>query len=118
MRMLASSVLALILALPVPAQTAHNAVLKWNASPDAAANPSLGYNVYKLAAACPTSGTAGFSKVNSSPISALTYTDTPLAIGPVCYYVTATLGGVESTPSNTAGGSVSPATVSITITVQ
>lgn len=120
MRIVASSLIALLLlAVPVPAlpQTAHQAVIKWNPSPDAAANPTLGYNVYKLVNACPASGTAGFTKVNASPISALTFTDSPLGIGPVCYYATATLNGAEGVPSNTAGGTVTPATVSITITL-
>jgi hypothetical protein len=110
-------ILSLFIAFGVNAQAAHNAVIKWGASPDAGANPSLGYNVYKLATTCPASGTAGFSKVNSAPISALTFTDSPLAVGSVCYYVTATLNGTESVPSNTAGGTVTPATVSITITI-
>lgn len=106
-----------IAAFPLRAQAAHSAVIKWNASSDAAANPTLGYNVYKLVGACPASGTAGFAKVNSTPISALTFTDSGIGVGPVCYYVTSTLNAAESIPSNTAGGTVSPATVTITVTV-
>ena len=117
-------VLLLAFVVPVPAQaTPHSAKITWGASSDAAANPSLGYNVYRLAGACPTTapttvGTGGFAKVNSSPIAALTYTDTPLPIGPVCYYGTATLNGAESVPSNVMGGTVSPATITINISLQ
>lgn len=110
-------VLIAILVAPACAQAAHQAVLKWGASPDAAANPALGYNVYRLAGACSASGTAGFSKVNAAPITALTFTDSGLGVGPVCYYVTSTLNGAESAPSNTAGGTVGPAAVVITVTV-
>jgi hypothetical protein len=106
-----------IAAFPLPAQAARKAVVTWNASSDAAANPTLAYNVYKLAGACPASGTAGFAKVNTSPVSALTFTDSGIGVGPVCYYVTATLNGAESIPSNTAGGTVGPSTVVITVTV-
>lgn len=115
---IASFALLLMLVLPARAQAAHSAVLSWGASSDAAANPSLSYNVYKLSAACPATGTTGFSKVNTTQISALTFTDSSLSIGPVCFYVTAILNGAESVPSNTAGGTVGPQTVILKITLQ
>jgi hypothetical protein len=100
------------------AQTAHQAVLTWTASSDAAANPTLGYNVYRLSASCPKQGTSGFTKLNSAPVMALTYTDTPLPVGNVCYCVLATLNGVESKPSNKAGGTVGPGTVVLMLQIQ
>lgn len=104
---------------PLRAQAAHSAVIKWSASPDAAANPTLGYNVYRFQGTCPTGTTPTFVKVNAAPITALTYTDSGLALGNVCYYVTAVLNGVESVPSASAGGTIPPAGVTtITVTVQ
>lgn len=114
--------LALAFAVPSQAQAAHNAVITWNASTDAAANPTLAYNIYKLSGSCPataptTVGTGGFAKVNSSPIAGLTFTDTPLPIGPVCYYGTSILNGAESVPGSLGGGIVSPSTITIRIQV-
>ena len=106
-----SAIIALCLALmfvAAPARAQHSASLSWTASPDAAANPSLGYNIYRLSGACPTSGTAGFTKLNATPISTTTYTDASVGLGSFCYYVTATLNGAESVPSNTASAVVLP----------
>ena len=93
----------LLLSSPAKAQ-AHSAVLSWNASPDA----GVSYNVYRLTGACPASGTAGFTKLNAAAVTTLTYTDSTVALGAVCYYVTATLNGAESVPSNTASAVVLP----------
>lgn len=100
----------LLLVAPMNAQT-HSATLKWTASTDAAANPSLAYNVYRLIGSCPAvvpatvAGAVGFQKINSAPITLLTYTDNgfplpPLPPGLYCYFATSTLGGAESNPSN------------------
>ena len=117
-------VLLSIAAVPSRAQTPHSAVLTWNASSDAAANPSLTYNAYKFLGPCPIGttivATSQFTKINTTPITKLSYTDTNLSVGSnVCYYVTASLNGVESVPSASAGGTVPPAGVTtITVTVQ
>jgi hypothetical protein len=100
--------LALALAFAAPAKAQHSASLSWTASSDAAANPSMGYNVYRLAGACPTSGTAGFTKLNSTPVTTTSFTDSTIALGNACYYVTATLNGAESVPSNTASAVILP----------
>jgi hypothetical protein len=91
-----------------PARAQHSASLSWTASSDAAANSTLGYNVYRLTGACPASGTAGFTKLNSTPVTSTTYSDTTIGPGSFCYYVTATLNGAESVPSNTASAVVLP----------
>jgi hypothetical protein len=91
-----------------PTLAQHSASLTWTASADAAANPTLGYNVYRLAGACPASGTTGFTKLNASPITTTTYSDASVGLGTFCYYVTATLNGAESVPSNTASAVVLP----------
>ena len=99
-------VLALVFAAPAKAQ--HSASLTWTASTDAAANPTLGYNVYRLAGACPASGTAGFTKLNTVTVSTTSFTDSTISLGNACYYVTATLNGAESVPSNTASAVILP----------
>jgi len=88
---------------------AHSAVLTWAAPDDASATAS--YNIYRASGLCPASGlgTLVFSKVNASPITALTFTDTSVKVGgQYCYYGTHAEGAVESIPSNTAGGTVTP----------
>ena len=82
----------------------HSVVLTWTASPDAAANPSLTYNAYRLTGAC--SATATFTKINTAPIASVTFTDTSVAPGAYCYYVTASLNGIESVPSNQAAAAI------------
>lgn len=105
------AVTALCLALMLfasPARAQHSASLSWTASSDAAADPTLGYNIYRLAGPCPASGTTGFTKLNASPVTTTTYSDATVGLGTVCYYVTATLNGAESVPSNTASAVVLP----------
>jgi hypothetical protein len=101
-------ILSLALVFAAPARAQHSASLAWTASSDAAANPGLGYNVYRLAAACPASGTTGFTKLNTAAVSTTSFTDSTVGLGNVCYYVTATLNGAESVPSNTASAVVLP----------
>jgi hypothetical protein len=104
----ASAVLALALALASPAKAQHSASLSWTASSDAAANPTLAYNVYRLTGACPSSGTAGFTKLNTTPVTATSFTDATIVLGSACYYVTATLNGTESVPSNATSAVILP----------
>lgn len=106
-----SAVIALSVSLiffASPARAQHSASLSWTASPDAAANPSLGYNIYRLSGACPASGTAGFTKLNATPVTTTSFSDATVGLGSFCYYVTATLNGAESVPSNTASAVVLP----------
>jgi hypothetical protein len=85
------------------AQQSQSTYLRWAASSDAAANPSLTYNVYR-ASSC--SGT--FTKINSAPVTATTYLDNQPPPGSYCYRVTAVLNGVESNPSNAATATILP----------
>jgi hypothetical protein len=91
-----------------PSRAQHSVSLTWTASTDAAANPLLTYNVYRLIGACPASGTAGFTKLNAAPVMTPAFTDANVGLGNFCYYVTATLNGAESVPSNTASAVVLP----------
>jgi hypothetical protein len=67
--------LAITLATPA-ARAQHSVILTWTASTDAAANPSLTYNVYRS----PTC-TGTFAKRNSSPITSTSYAETGVLPG-------------------------------------
>lgn len=87
-----------------PALSQRSVRITWQASSDAAANPSLTYNVYR-ASSC-----AGqFSKVNASPVSFTSYVDATVGVGAAyCYRVTAVLNGLESAPSNQVIAAIPP----------
>jgi hypothetical protein len=106
------ALLALI-AFPASAQAAHSVTLTWTASTDS----GVAYNVYRGSGICPTSGTTGLTKLGSVAVGTLTYTDSTVTPGAYCYYVTATLAGAESKPSNLVGPSILPGTVTVTVTV-
>ncbi len=87
-----------------PAHAQYIVRLTWTASSDAAANPSLTYDVYR-AASCP----GHFVKINSAPVTGTSYVDSSVGTGVAyCYQVTAVLAGVESAPSNQAVAAVPP----------
>jgi hypothetical protein len=88
--------LAMTLATPA-ARAQHSVTLTWTASTDAAANPSLTYNVYRS----PTC-TGTFAKRNASPITSTSYAETGVLPGSYCYQVTSVLSGSEGAPSNQA----------------
>jgi hypothetical protein len=79
------------------------------------------YNVYRQNSGCPTTqpvSTSGFTKLNASPVSTLTFSDSPVVVGTTyCYIVTAVSAGAESGPSPDAGATpipFSPATLQLT----
>ena len=93
-----ATILALLALVAVQSHAqSQSAYLRWVASASAATNPSLTYNVYR-ASTCAGS----FSKISSAPVATTTYLDNEPGPGSYCYQVTAVLGGVESSPSNTA----------------
>jgi hypothetical protein len=105
-------IVLLLLAFPLSAQTTHKVVITWNDT----VNPSgTTYNIYKASTAC--TGTPTFVKLTSTPITAMTYTDSGVPAGTYCYYATAVGPGGESAQSNTGTASVVGAPNAITITV-
>lgn len=93
----------------------HCVVLNWTASSDGAANPTLGYNVYKGSTAggenisTPLNGTT-LSATNCPTSGACTFTDNSVSVGQnVFYVVKASLNGTESVASNEISVKVSPA---------
>jgi chitinase len=107
----------IILINPVMAQ-GHTATLTITPASDAVSG-TTGYNIYRTPNACPVTGIGSltWTKLTTTPITATTYTDSTLTPGTWCYYVTANLGGVESVPSITAGGTAKPNTVTFSITI-
>ena len=71
----------------------HSVALSWNASTSTVA----GYNVYRS-----TVSGSGYTKVNSSLVAGLTYTDSTVQSGTTYFYVTTAVDstGMESTYSN------------------
>ena len=113
-------VLLLVLLFTVSAfAQSHSVSLTWSASADAAGNPSLTYNVYRALIACPSGDVLPTGALKVSNVATPGYLDTAVSVGQsVCYYVTATLNGGESAPSNTAGGVIpiaAPGSVAISI---
>lgn len=69
---------------PCVVYNAHAAILTWTAS----TTPNVTYNVYRAAASA-----GPYTLVNSSSISATTFTDTSVQAGQTYYYVTTAVDG-------------------------
>jgi hypothetical protein len=81
------------------AQAAHQVVLTWVAS----TSTVTGYNVYRLAGVCPASvSMPAFTKLTTTPVTTLTYTDTAVTAGSTyCYAITSVATGGEGSPNGT-----------------
>ncbi len=79
----------------IPTGTAHSAVLTWLApSPVGGSGTVTGYNLYRT-----PSGPPSYVKLNATPVSALTFTDTTVASGTTYGYCATT---VDSSGSESA----------------
>jgi hypothetical protein len=112
-----STIAALLLSfgLVASAQAAsHEVDLTWTASTDGGL-----VTVYRAPAACGTSGQV-FAKLTTSAPAGGPYKDTAVTSGTWCYYVTATVNGAESLPSNNAAATVptAPPTGLVTVVVK
>ena len=108
--------------LPTCTNSIHCVQLNWNASADAALNPTLGYQVYRLNGTCPAippatiSAATGFVLISgATPLTGLTYIDNgfpaaPLPPGAYCYFVVSALNAAQSVPSNLGPGVILPST--------
>jgi hypothetical protein len=121
MRMILGVVVLVILAATsiAQAQTVHTVTLTWtdtkNPNPGTASGTT--YDIYRATAACSSSPTFPTTPLASS-VAALTYLDNTVSVGSTyCYEVTAVYSGVQSLPSNTAGGTVLPFAPSLTTVV-
>jgi hypothetical protein len=95
---------ATLLLLAAPAHAQHTTTLTWTNSVD---TPQT--NVYRNPGQCPTAAPSGFTKLNTTTVTAGTFTDTAPLIGLSCYYVTAFANGLESAPSPLVQVSLPPA---------
>lgn len=95
------------------AQTAHSTALIWNAS----TTPNVTYNVYRST----TSG-SGYSQINVSPVTGLTFTDSQVSNGTTYFYVVRSFDGTsESVNSNQVTAVIPQAPqppTSLTVTVK
>jgi hypothetical protein len=101
--------LALFLTIPTFAHAQHQVTLNWVASTDSTAATPGTVTVYRAAAACPASGigTLTYTALSTTAPAGGPYTDTAVTSGSTyCYYVTATIGGATSGPSNTVSGTI------------
>jgi fibronectin type 3 domain-containing protein len=85
----------------------HYVTLSFTASPDAAAYPTLTYNVYRQQLVSKTSVCSLGSMQPIGNTATTSYADTNVQVGAIyCYAVTATLNGGESDFSNTASATI------------
>jgi hypothetical protein len=94
--------LAIVLLSSMAWAAPHSVALSWTASTDAATNPTLTYNVYRATASSCTVTPLTWTKINTSAVTTLTYSDSNVQIASYCYTVTAVLNGAESPQSNLA----------------
>lgn len=85
-------------ALTVATPQAGTNILSWDASPSAL-TMTITYNIYRKDASC-SSATGTFVKLNGAPIVGLTFTDSAVPSGKVCYAARAFDGDIESVDSN------------------
>lgn len=80
-------------------QATHSVTLSWHASTTAVS----GYNVYRA-----TTNGGPYSKINSSIVTMLSYTDTSVNSGGIYYYVSTSIdsSGIESAYSNQATAAI------------
>ncbi len=81
----------------------HSVFLSWKASPDAAKQPKLTYNVYRADSPC--SPSASFKQI-ASGVTATSYNDPSVPPGSYCYQVKSVVSGREGPPSNQASAVV------------
>ena len=87
----------------------HSVTLNWIASTDSTTATPGTVTVYRATAACPASGigTLTYTALTTTAAAGGPYTDSAVTTGVTyCYYLTATIGGATSGPSNTAGGTI------------
>lgn len=103
----------------------HTMSLSFGASPDSTTQNPGTSQIYWAQGPCPASGIAGLTWTQATAAGAPSYSlANPYVVnlpgaGTYCAYVTATIGGATSVPSNTASGTATPFPVgAITVTVQ
>lgn len=89
--------LLLCLTVVAAAQDAHFVALNWQPSTTA----GVLYNIYRVTGSCPVWAQQLSGTQLAAGVSALQWSDTAVARGAAyCYWITATVPGAESVPSN------------------
>ena len=113
-------VFVLSLAFSIAASAApHSVTLGWTKSVDDTGASGQGYTIWRQSGTCPASvtTTAGFTALNASLVTGITFTDSTVVPGTYCYIGTFTEAGATSLPSNTAGAVILPlAPTNVTVT--
>jgi hypothetical protein len=108
MKRAVSGILLVLSAIACKAQS-HQVTLTWTASKDSnASNPGT-VSVYRAVGSCPPSGigTLTYTPLTTAAPAGGPYPDTTVTAGMTyCYYVTATINGATSQPSNTASATI------------
>lgn len=88
----------------------HQVTLNWTASIDSTASNPGTVTVYRANAACPATGIGGlnYTALTTTAPAGGPYSDTTVGVGTWCYYVTATIGGATSGPSNAVQAVILP----------
>lgn len=116
----------LTVSIPLWAATNHTASVSFTASADSSTTVPGNTQIYWAQGACPTNGgVTGITWTEATGVGLPSYTAAnPFVIGlpsagTYCVYVTATIGGAVSNPSNTAGGTAAPfPPTAVTVVVQ
>jgi len=97
LRKLPLALLALLLAMPMLAQTQHGGLISWTAP--TGSDAAVGYFVYRA-----TSASGPFTQIDTTEDATTTYLDTTIAANTTYYYyaVAVDASGNQSAPSNTA----------------
>ncbi len=107
-----STIAALVLALPVTIHAqnlkasvaGHSVSMTWTASADSTTTTPGTVSVWRASETCPatvSTTTPGFTAVTTTAPAGGPYADTTVTAGTWCYFVTATISGATSGPSNT-----------------
>lgn len=85
------------------AQAQHKVTLSWTASTDSTSSNPGTVSVYRATGTCPASGigTLTYTTLTATAPAGGPYADSTVTAGTYCYYVTATISGATSGPSNT-----------------
>jgi hypothetical protein len=102
-----AAIAILALGVTAHAQTTHKVTLSWTASSDSTTATPGTVSVLRASGVCPATGVpATVTTLTTSAPAGGPYVDSTVTAGQYCYYVTATIGGATSVPSNTSGAPV------------
>jgi hypothetical protein len=108
MKRAVSGILLVLSAIACKAQS-HQVTLTWTASKDSNTSSPGTVSVYRAVGSCPAIGigTLTYTNLTSAAPAGGPYIDSTVTAGTTyCYYITATINGATSQPSNTANATI------------